>query len=72
MQTDPIIKSKRIGAIVAIVVPILARYTGIDIDEELQSNIMTVIDLLSGAVAASLLTWSKISEAKKIKDSNCG
>ena len=61
-KADPWWKSKRlIAAVVVIAVPVL-QASGVDIVE---ADLEAVLEAASGAVAAVLLFWSKVSEKKK-------
>lgn len=65
METDPVLKSKRLFAIVPIIAIILNQIFGLPVEEE---SIKIIFDLFMSALATSLILWSKISEIIKQKD----
>jgi hypothetical protein len=66
-QPDPVAKSNRIRAIVPMLVPLFVRYSGIEIDSELEDLIIATIDFGAVAVSSVLLVLSKMKEQIKVK-----
>jgi hypothetical protein len=69
MQTDPVTKSWRIGAIIPMLFPLIARYSGYEIDSELSDIIIKTIDFSSFAISGIMLAISKFREQAKAKKS---
>lgn len=65
METDPVLKSKRLYAIIPIIAIILNQVFELPVEEE---SIKIIFDLFMGVLATSLILWSKISEIVKQKD----
>ena len=67
-KVDPWYKSKRIIASAVIVLSMVATFMGYSITEGDQEIVTDSLLAISSAVAAILVTWSKIRESSKVKE----